>query len=380
MTRTILFLGSQMAIGGAQRLLQQQAQWFQDQGYQVTAAFLYDKEGCEAQWHEQYGVSLVNLRARRVGAGFLGNALQLPTGLWRAWRLMRKGHFDAIETFTHHSNFLILIAWLAGIPVRVASHQGRILGFPRILEILHAWVVNHFSCGIIAVSDRVAQECLKEGIRPEQVHVVTNGTSLPALENFDRQAYRAQLGLNPQHMLVISVGRLTQQKAHTYLVQAAPAVLARFPQTRFAVAGDGPLHAELQAEIQALGLQDVFTLLGARQDVPQLLGAADLFALPSRSEGLPVAMLEAMTMGLPVVATAAQGVDQVLRGGQNGLLVPLEDPQALAQGLCELLGDAQKRERLAETGRKLVMAEYSLDTMCRRIQALLDPGQAEGFS
>jgi len=375
MTRSILFLGSQMAIGGAQRVLLQQAHWFQSRGYRVVAAFLYDKEGFEAQWREEHDIPLVNLHARKHGAGWLKNAWLLLGGLWRAWRLMRKERFDAIETFTHHSNFLVVIAWLAGIPVRVATNQGHILGFPRWMEHLHAGVINlGFATHLVAVSERVRTESIQQGARPEKICIIHNGTNMPEPAQFDKAAYRCSLGIPQDAPLVLSVGRLTDQKAHTFLVQAAPAVLEHFPDTVFAVAGDGELWDALQGEIRQLKLEDHFRLLGARGDIPFLLSVADIFALPSRWEGLPIALLEAMNMGLPAVATAVEGVEEVIEHGQNGLLIPLENAHALGNALSDLLSNKEMRQRIATAGKAHVRDRYSLERMCQGYQRLLNPG------
>lgn len=374
MTYSILFLGSQMAIGGAQQVLLQQAEWFHKQGYRVTAAFLYDKEGLEEGWKKTYNIPLVNLQASRNGAGKIEKSRLLLGGLWRTWKLMRRGKFDAIETFTHHSNFFLVLAWLAGIPIRLATHHGRILGFPRWLERMHAWVINlGFASYFAVVSQRVGKAAIEEGVHPDKIRVVHNGIQIQRPIDFDRTALREQIGVTEDSDLVIAVGRLTEQKGHTYLVQAVPHVLKHFPNTQFAIAGDGDLRDALQAKISAGGLEKHIHLLGSRQDVPQLLACANLFVMPSISEGLPLALLEAMGQGLACVATHIVGIEEVITQEESGLLVPPADSVKLADALCELLRDREKREKIAMIGQKHVLDGYSLDVMCRKYQELLDP-------
>jgi glycosyltransferase involved in cell wall biosynthesis len=243
------------------------------------------------------------------------------------------------------------------------------------MEHLHAWVINMgFATHLVAVSKRVQTESIQEGVCPDKIKIIHNGTYIAEPPDYDKAAYRRELGISPDSFFVLSVGRLTDQKAHTYLVQAAPVVLARFPEVVFAIAGDGPLYDTLAAEIKSLRLEEKFILLGTRQDLSFLLTAADIFALPSRWEGLPVALLEAMSLGLPAVAAAVEGVEEVIEHGENGLLIPLEDANALSQALCSLLEDPDRRQRIAAAGKAHVREVYSLEEMCLRYRQLLDPG------
>ncbi|MEJ5202886.1 MAG: glycosyltransferase, partial [Anaerolineales bacterium] len=140
--QTILFVGSQMAVGGSQMVLLQLADWFHAQGYHVAAAFFYDRDGLAEKWQERYSFPVVDLQAWKKGPALL-KPLWLVRGILRLFLLIHRERFSAVMAFTHHSNLLALpLAWLAGIPVRVASHRGRILGFPRWQERLHAWMVN----------------------------------------------------------------------------------------------------------------------------------------------------------------------------------------------------------------------------------------------
>jgi glycosyltransferase involved in cell wall biosynthesis len=121
-------------------------------------------------------------------------------------------------------------------------------------------------------------------------------------------------------------------------------------------------------------VQNRVRFLGIRRDVPRLMASADLFVLSSRSEGLPMVLLEAMGMQAAVVAADVGGVSEVIRHGQTGLLTPPEDAPALAAAICSLLENSEKREELGLAGKELVQRDYTLDGMCMRYAALLDPG------
>lgn len=373
----ILLLGSQMETGGAQRLLLHQAEWFQSRGWQVVAVFLYDKEGLFPKWSNEYSFRMIDLHAKQKGAGPIRSAFALLKASFRLYRLMRTEKFSVVETFTHHSNLIgIPLAWLAGIPIRIATHHGRILDFSHRLEKMHARMVNsRMTSSFVVVSDRVYHEAVEEGIHPEKIVIIPNGTQLPELNEFHPEGIRREFKLGDQTKLIITVGRMTAQKAHTYFLKAIPAVLKQFPDSVFALIGDGPLRAELESESQQLGIADNVKFLGIRQDVLRIMSAADLFVLSSRWEGLPMVLLEAMGMGAAVISTNVEGVDQVIKNGENGILVPVEDPELISKAIIHLLTDLEERKRLAKNGQDLIRDEFTFEKMCSRYEQLFIPSR-----
>src|ERR1700690_2060063 len=141
---SILLVGTQMAVGGAQRVLLDQASWFEANGHRVTAVFFYDKLGLHGRWQAESGFPIYNLEAYNPNANSFRNFFLLLRGLFRYWILLRREHFDVVETFTPDSNLLGLPpAWLAGVPVRVATHHGMLKDVPRWREKTHTWIINH---------------------------------------------------------------------------------------------------------------------------------------------------------------------------------------------------------------------------------------------
>ncbi|HEY5984745.1 MAG TPA: glycosyltransferase family 4 protein, partial [Anaerolineales bacterium] len=177
---SILFVGTQMALGGAQRLLIDQARWFRSRGHRVSAAFFYDKEGLAEAWSAEAGFPIIALSSLAHEEAGMVRVGRLMSGLGRLWRLLRKEKFDVIETFTYDSNILALpLAWLAGIPVRIATHHGIIEGFPRMIERLHGWLVNAGLASILVnVSRKVLEQAAAAGIRREHMTVIQNGIAL----------------------------------------------------------------------------------------------------------------------------------------------------------------------------------------------------------
>jgi len=375
MCSRILLLGSQMEMGGAQRNLLIQAQWLSEHGHEVTAAFSYDKQGIEKQWKSAHPFPIINLKAWRADKSFLANLPRLTVGLARLLCLLLRGRFDAVETFTHHSNLLgIPLAWLAGVPVRIASHRGVIRDFPQWLNWMHTQIINWgFANRLVAVSEYTRQAAIKDGIKPEKITVIPNAVALPKTEPQNREQTRRQLGLTKGSALILTVGRLNPEKGHDLLLQAAAQALQQYPMARFALAGDGVLRKKLELLAQQLEIADAVLFLGHRDDIPDLLAAADIFALPSRSEGMPNALLEAMATGLAAIAFEAGGIGEVLRDEETGLLVPPEDPAAFAQALVRLLDNPSERQRLGSAGRTWVEVHHGIDQMCARYGSLLCP-------
>lgn len=364
-----------MTVGGAQRVLLDQADWFHRRGQAVTAAFFYDRDGLEAGWKSASAFPLRSLNAWRKGGARLSNLFKLVKGLFSLWRLFKEEDFAAVETFTHHSNLLgIPLAWLAGVPVRVATHHGRIEVFPTWLNRLHTCIINsRLTTCLVTVSEHVRKEALQDGVRPEKIVVIPNGVKLPRVEPADISRVRAELGQGANRPLVVAVGRLTYQKAHTYLLQAAPTVLARFPGAVFAIAGDGPLRAELEAEATRLGISAQVKLLGVRSDVPALMAVADVFVLSSRSEGMPLVLLEAMGSGAAVVATRVQGVDELIEDGRSGLVVEPENVAELSAAILRLLSNEDERNDLGSAARRKIEASFTLERSCQQYAQILLP-------
>lgn len=378
---SILFFGTQMALGGAQKLLLDQARWFDAQGNRVTAAFFYDKQGLGERWRRGLGFELLTLTQIGSTGGLLAKAIGLLVGLVRLWSLLRRGRFDVIETFTYDSNLLALpLAWLAGVPVRIATHHGTIEGFPGWVERLHAWMINLGVASIlVTVSNKTSEQAVRTGVKPEHIVAIPNGIPLIGPAALDRRQQRGQLGLGETDVLLLSVGRLVYQKGHEFLVRAMPAILSQIPGVKVMICGDGPLRAGLEREIESRELTASVSLQGNQSEITRFLDSADVFVLPSRWEGLPVALLEAMGSGLPVVATHVEGVEEVVQDQVQGLLVPPEDAGALEQALLKLIPRPELRAKMGQAARQRIEESYTIDIMCEKYRGvMLDLLRARG--
>ena len=370
---SILLLGTQMATGGAQKVLLDQARWFHERGHKVSVIFLYDKEGLHEKWQAFTPVKIVNLKAFRGHGKGLENIFPFIKGLFSLWGFLRREKIDVIETFTHDSNMVALpIAWLARVPVRIATHHGVIEGFSRWRMFIHSWMVNHnIAHKLVAVSQKTREVSLSEGVREERIAVIANGIVPLPIESRSRLEVREEAGMDVNDLMLVSVGRLVYQKAHEVLIACMPDVLKEFPNAKVLIFGEGPLRTDLQAQIEKLDLSNSVKLPGKTDQIAQHLASADIFVMPSRWEGLPIALLEAMSAGLPSVATKVEGVDEVLLEGEHGLFVPVENPQALAQAILQLLRDPQARSRMGAAARLHISTKYTVDRMCEQYLELM---------
>ena len=370
MKKSIVLLGPQITVGGAQRVLLTQAEWFHARGYSVTVVFFYDKDNLRTQWAFDYPFPVIDLGAWQPQKSILTNIILLLRGLFRLWSLLRGGKVDIIETFTPDSNILgLFVARIAGVPVRIASHHGYIEGAYSWAGKLHGMMINWgFADRLVAVSERVRRIALtEEGVNPEKVVVFLNGIT-PAMVDEPlsvlRDRVHQELGMSTNDFLILTVGRVTVQKGHTYLLDAIPQVLMQFPKAVFAIAGDGHLRHALQDKAMQMGIDGSIHFLGTRSDIPELLSVADVFVLPSLWEGLPLALLEAMSVGLAVVATRVEGVESIIVDGENGFLVPSEDVDALSTALIKILEDKGGRIRFGDRNKILVEEFFTIDRMC----------------
>lgn len=362
---SVLLIGTQMSTGGAQKGLLDQARCFQSRGCRVDTAFIYDKDGLQGTWQQRAEFPIHNLQIYDPNVNFLQCCAQFVKGMFRLWQFIRRERFDIVETFTHDSNLIGLpIAWLAGVPVRIATHRGVIEGIPWWRLKLHTLMVNlGIADVLVAVSDGIARQARAEGIHARKILVIPNGVTPLDISSVDCTDVRKQFHLKENDIFLLSVGRLAFQKGHDVLVDAVPSLIQRHPDLTVNICGDGPQWDNINAQIAKLGLLDHVKLLGTWSNISPLLAIADVFVLPSRSEGLSRALLEAMAAGVPVVATRVEGVEEVVTDGVHGLLVHSENPDELTNAIIRLVDAPQLRKQMGIAAQEHIMASYTTDVM-----------------
>ena len=216
----------------------------------------------------------------------------------------------------------------------------------------------------IAITSAVRDVMIADGIPADRISVIHSSTDLRRFEGITRKpGLRSELGIPAGARVVGNVAALVGHKDHRNLIEAAAIVLREFPQVLFVILGEGPLRVALESQARSLGIQERVILPGFRGDIPECMAEFEVFCMSSWGEGMGSAALEAMAMCLPVVATRAGGLVEVVRDGANGLLAPARDSQALAAAICRMLADPPMARRLAQEGRHTVEREFSVERM-----------------
>lgn len=320
----------------------------------------------------------------RVGAGAGPKALSALSFSQGAVRLLYtlRNRYDIIHCHQMVSPMTIglLAQALVHKPLVVNPHARGVIGDIAVLTQrrpitgrIRLAAAKQRGDAFVSISDDIGDELRGVGVAPQKLWSIPNGVDLdhftPSAPEA-RSMLREQLQL-PQAPTVLFTGRLAQVKALDVLLNAWPLVRQQVPGARLLVLGDGEERAALEAQAKRLGVAESVTFYGSTADVAPFLRAADAYVLCSRSEGLPVALLEAMASGLPIVATNVGGMAQVLEDGVTGRLVPVEDAPALASGLAEALS-SPAASNWGEQGRKHVAAHFSLDAVAEQYIAMYE--------
>jgi glycosyltransferase involved in cell wall biosynthesis len=341
-------------------------------GHAVT--LVLDPRGAAAARLEAAGFAV---ERRRMG----GEADVISMiGLARTIRRLRP---DVLHLHTSHAHSLGAMAarWAGRTrPAVIVSRRVDFSIYRHSFLGLNGWKYRHALDRIVCVSGAIRDVLLRDGLGAARLRVVHSAIDPARIRDAAPIDVRARLGLPADCSLALAVGALVEHKGHRHLVDALPALknaTSAGSSVRVVIAGEGPLRPTLEARARELGVADVLVLAGQVQDLPGWFAAADVFAMPSVEEGLGTSVLDAMAAGLPVVASRAGGLSEMIRDGVEGLLVPPADPAALAAGLIRLIRDPIERARLGAAGRRRVGEEFLVDRMVEGTLAIYEEVIAE---
>jgi glycosyltransferase involved in cell wall biosynthesis len=283
--------------------------------------------------------------------------------LGRFARWCRERRISVVHTGQLYSNIFGLTgAWLAGVPVRIGNRRN-INPNQSFLHLAAQRVAYGFAHKIVANSTAAAARLRRERVPDRKIATIANGLDIDGFPAAPRRT--------PPRRVVV-VANLRPEKGHDVLIHAASAVLARVPDATFNVVGGGPLLDRLRELTRQCGVDRAFTFAGHQQDVSARLAENDIFVLPSRSEAMPNALLEAMAAGLPVIASAVGGIGEIVEDGRTGLLVPADNPAALADGIHRLMTTAELSATLGDAACRQIRGRYSFDRMVEAFEAIYD--------
>jgi glycosyltransferase involved in cell wall biosynthesis len=271
-----------------------------------------------------------------------------------------------------------IIGWLAarrvGVPVVSISHGWTAATWKVRLNEAVNKLVNRWMDAVVCVSAGQAVKVRRAGVAPERTVVIRNAVGPEAFAEPDADCRRllASWFATPPRLVVGAAGRLSPEKGFEKFIDAAALIAARRQDVGFVIFGDGPLREALTRQIAERGLHGRFLLAGFRTDLQRFLPQLDVAVLSSYTEGLPVAVLEAMAAAVPVVATAVGGTPEVIDEGKTGFLVPAGDAAALANRIGELLDDEPRRRAMGAAGRRHVAEHFSFATQAGQYLALFE--------
>lgn len=302
-------------------------------------------------------------RAKNLTVSTVPNALRRIRAVQTIRRLLREQNFDIVHANEAHA---LTTAWLAKAHLRAGLVAARRVAYPLGRGAL-ARARYHAARRIIAISRFVAQSVIDSGVSADGVNVVYDGVEIPpavspAAREEAQRAARERWGARDDQPLIGCVGYLLPEKGQEILLRALPDILARFPDCRLLLAGDGPCRARLEQIAGELKLSAAVHFAGHVQDISTVYQSLDVFVFPSLAEPLGSSLLSAMAEGIPVVAIASGGVPEVVEEGA-GLLAPGPEPKWISEAVLRLLGDPQWATRMGEAGRKVIREKFSADQM-----------------
>lgn len=285
-----------------------------------------------------------------------------PMDIIAAWRircLIKRLKACAVHAHTSHGHTLALLATTGlNVPVLVT----RRVDFPLKRGWLSRWKYGPRVQRFIAVSSAVGHILSRGGIETTRVSVIRDGVNPTRIAEVQTGHFKQEFNIPAHAVLVGCIAHLTDHKDHRTLLDAWAQVERRSPDAWLAIIGTGELEATLKSHAATLGLQHiVFT--GFRRDIPAILHSLDIFTLSSHLEGLGSSVMDAMLAGVPVVATRAGGIPELVTHERTGLLVPIRDPSALADALCRVIVDRDLRQRLGIAGRYAAEPAFTAQRM-----------------
>jgi glycosyltransferase involved in cell wall biosynthesis len=360
--RSIVQVVLNLAEGGMETMAVNLSLGLSERGHRVTVVAL-DSGGLHEQTLREHGVAW-----QVMG----GRALTSPKRHLALKRVFRRADADVIHT--HHfaplMHSVVAASWAGWAPMVHTEHSYQYLEPRRD----YRWAMRALSarCRAVVMVGRAMRPYYRDevGVPERKLKVILNGVTLPSLNGGGgRSARRAALGL-PDGFLIVSAGRFFPVKRYQDLLAGAAEARRQVKDLHLVLLGTGPERERLVAETRRLGMEEAVSFPGWRKDVEEFVACGDIFALTSDSEGLPMAVLEAMALRIPVIATAVGDLPEMLGDGEGGKLVPARNPDRLAEAIVTLARDGNLRERMGRWGHERVARDYSLATMVEAYEEL----------
>ena len=370
MRHNLLYVFDNLEFGGGERGFVQIINSLNRTKYKIMVACLPTEVFVEKVKGDEVQINSVDMRNRFN-----------PMVILRLVNLMKRENVDIVHSQGARADFFArMSAKLAGAPIVISTVQMPVEGFnvstiKRLIYILLNRFSERFVDRFIVTSTALEKTLIeKHSIQSQRIVKIYNGVEVDEYSMTDeermcrRLCFRKELGLEGKIPIVGVIGRLVWQKGFEYFIEAIPEVLNKITNVRFLVVGEGVLKNELAARCKRLNLSEEIIFTGFRDDVKDILSSIDIFVMPSLLEGLPMVLLEAMSMAKPIAATDIEGIQEMLENGITGLLVPPRDPKSLSEAIAGLLNHRDKAFLIGATARKVVEARFRVDVMVQKVE------------
>lgn len=326
---------------------------------------------------EEYGISFIPIPVlvRNINVVFDSIAL------YKVWKFLNQENFDVVHTHTSKAGLLgRFAAKFAGVPHIIHTPHGHVFfGYFGPLKtkifIRLEKLANRISERIVALTQREKADYISYKTCPEEkIAVIHSGIELEKFQELPRAEkikIKKEIGLPEDSFVVGTVGRLVPVKGPEYLIKASQYLLPEHPNTSFLFAGDGPLKEALYKKAKKTGGEKNILFLGWRDDIARVLAVFDVFCLSSLNEGMGRVLVEAMALGIPIVASDVGGIPDLVIHGKNGFLVPPKNPEELAKHIQILIQNKDQRIKMGQAGKKMSQ-KFSHETMVKNISELYE--------
>jgi glycosyltransferase involved in cell wall biosynthesis len=360
-------------VGGPGQLVLDLAKYLDQEKFEVSVGF-GPGYALDEEFHKE-GIRTFHISMSRNIAPLVN-----IKGFFQIYKLIKRERFDIVHTHCSIGSFLGRIgAKMAGCPIIILQDQG--LAFakdyqsiisPKRIYLLVERLLEPWTDWYIAVSEALRQIEFKNKVaKPEKVSVIYNGIDNTEFNTrVDVEKVKEEVGLNSKIPVIGVIGRLEPQKRVDVFLRAASMIITSGFYIQFLIVGDGPLRKELETLAVNLNIAEKVLFLGWRRDVYKLLAVMDIFCLSSGWEGMPLVVLEAMSMGRPVISTRVRGIDEVVENRKTGIIVPLNDPKALAEACILLLNNYDLAAKMGKAGRRKFDQMFTVKKMINEYQQL----------
>jgi len=361
----ILHLYQNSKIGGVQQQIFSLIRSYNKDIFNPIFCCLGKKEKI-AEKLEQHGIEVITLNRTNY------NRLSFKI-IKDLYKIIKEKNIHILRTHRYRSNLYGRIAgWLAGVPVIISSVHDNYRSDKKIGRRLINKLLSNINDKIVAVSESIKNDIIRyDRIKPSKIEVIKNGVDTlifkPEIKDYD---FLNSLGINNNEIVVGFVGRIVPAKGLEYLLEAFSYLKKERNNIKLLIVGDGAILRNLKNYSIELGISEYTIFTGERQDIQKILTCIDIFVMPSIAEGLPNALLEAMSSGKPIVTTKVGGIPEIIKDRFNGLIIPEKNSEMLAKAVKELITDKDLSEKLGKNARYFIIENYSIEAVTKKWEAL----------